>query len=170
MKVINFFAGPGAGKSTIAAGLFYYMKKLGENVELVTEYYKELVWENIHQFSTDYLYILANQNRRLERLRDRVDYIITDSPLLLTGYYGKIYGKHPEIIVPLCEKIFNTYNNINFFVERTKPYSTNGRREDKQYAIKIDIELKTYIPQYTSIIDDDKIVDSCFDLIKSGLI
>jgi len=29
MKVINLFAGPGAGKSTTAAGLFYYMKKLG---------------------------------------------------------------------------------------------------------------------------------------------
>lgn len=28
-KVINFYAGPGAGKSTNAAGLFYEMKKLG---------------------------------------------------------------------------------------------------------------------------------------------
>src|SRR6187399_572968 len=113
MKVINFFAGPGAGKSTLAAGLFYKMKKLGINVELVTEYYKELVWENIHQSSSDYLYILASQNRRLERLRGKVDFAVTDSPLLLPGYYGKNYGNIPEIIVPLSHEIFETYDNIN---------------------------------------------------------
>jgi len=39
-KVINLFAGPGAGKSTTAAGLFAEMKRANVDVELVTEYVK----------------------------------------------------------------------------------------------------------------------------------
>ena len=41
---VNIFAGPGAGKSTLAAGLFWYMKQRGEKCELVREFAKELVW------------------------------------------------------------------------------------------------------------------------------
>jgi hypothetical protein len=44
MKVINLWAGPGAGKSTTAAGLFL-MKLTGRRVELVTEYAKEVVYD-----------------------------------------------------------------------------------------------------------------------------
>ena len=36
MQIINIWGGPGVGKSTAAAGLFYEMKKLQLNVELVT--------------------------------------------------------------------------------------------------------------------------------------
>lgn len=42
---VNLFGGPGAGKSTTAASLFAEMKKLGKNVELVTEVAKDFVWE-----------------------------------------------------------------------------------------------------------------------------
>ena len=45
MKVINLFAGPGAGKSTTAAGLFHLMKIAGMNVELVTEFSRSWVVE-----------------------------------------------------------------------------------------------------------------------------
>ena len=45
MKVINLFAGPGTGKSTTAAGLFYKMKSKGYMVELVTEFAKDLVYQ-----------------------------------------------------------------------------------------------------------------------------
>ena len=43
--VINLFGGPGCGKSTIAAELFAILKKQGYEVELVTEYAKDKVWE-----------------------------------------------------------------------------------------------------------------------------
>ncbi len=38
------FGGPGTGKSTSAAGLFFKMKLAQMEVELVTEYAKDLVW------------------------------------------------------------------------------------------------------------------------------
>ena len=40
MKVINFFGGPGVGKSTAACDLFVAMKKAGYKVEYVDEYAK----------------------------------------------------------------------------------------------------------------------------------
>lgn len=41
-KVINLIGAPGAGKSTIASQLFSLMKWQGLDVELVSEYAKEL--------------------------------------------------------------------------------------------------------------------------------
>lgn len=165
MKVINFFGGPGAGKSTAAAGLFYVMKARGFSVELVTEYYKELVWENVHQTSTDYLYILANQNRRLERLRNNVEYAITDSPLLLSGYYGMYYGKHSEIIVPLSYDIFDTYDNINFFINRDSRYKEDGRVHTLKEAVNIDKELKAMLRYEYTVIENDQDMVECLKAI-----
>jgi ATP:corrinoid adenosyltransferase len=64
MKVINIFAGPGAGKSTTAAGLFYHMKKLNMSVELVTEYAKSRVWEQHSSVMRDQVYLTAKQKTR----------------------------------------------------------------------------------------------------------
>lgn len=44
-KIINLFGGPGVGKSTIASGLFYYMKIAGYNVEAPQEWCKQKVYE-----------------------------------------------------------------------------------------------------------------------------
>ena len=73
MRVINILAEPSAGKSTTAAGLFYKMKQDGLRVELVNEYAKDAVWDNRQDILADQLYMLAKQNRKLERLRDKVD-------------------------------------------------------------------------------------------------
>lgn len=43
--VVNLIGSPGTGKSTIASELFAKMKWEGFDVELVSEYAKELVWE-----------------------------------------------------------------------------------------------------------------------------
>src|SRR5262245_20723095 len=42
---VNLFGGPGCGKSTNAALVFGKLKNDGINVELVTEFAKELTWE-----------------------------------------------------------------------------------------------------------------------------
>jgi len=43
--IINLFSGPSGGKSSIAAGLFYKMKRNGLSVELVPEVAKDYVYE-----------------------------------------------------------------------------------------------------------------------------
>lgn len=42
---VNFFSGPGAGKSTLAAYVFSKLKMMGVNCELVSEFAKDKVWE-----------------------------------------------------------------------------------------------------------------------------
>ena len=61
MKVINLLGEPGAGKSTTAAEIYACMKKQGYKVELVTEYAKEVLYEDRYRVIEDQVYIFAKQ-------------------------------------------------------------------------------------------------------------
>ena len=132
MKVINFFAEPSAGKSTTASGLFFGMKHLGLNVELVNEYAKMCVWEDKKRTLDDQLYVTAKQNHQIERLRGKVDFVITDSPLLLGIIYKRSSG-FPSF-EPLVKEVFDSYENFNVLLRRTKPYRTEGRMQTESAA------------------------------------
>jgi ABC-type glutathione transport system ATPase component len=146
MKVINLFAGPGAGKSTTAAGVFHLMKVEGMSVELVTEYAKEMTWEKHHNILTDQLYIVAKQHRRLRRLRGEVEYVVTDSPLLMCCYYRK--NDYSETLDKLILELWNLDENVNFFIDRVKPYVGVGRRQSEEDARKVDVELRNLLAQH----------------------
>lgn len=140
MKVINLFGGPGISKSTTAAGIFYDLKSRGVNCELVTEFAKVLAWENNHHIRGDQLYVTVKQNRGLERLRGKVDFAITDSPLLLGVYYGREF--HLKNFDLLITELFNSYDNINFLLERNKPYRPEGRFQTEEEAKHADAEIE----------------------------
>lgn len=169
-KVINFFAGPGAGKSTTAAGLFYTMKKLGKSVELVTEYAKECVYDNSIDKMADQFYLLAKQNRRLDRLVGKVDYIITDSPLLLCAYYGELYGRHFDIIDTVSRQLFDKYDNLNVFIHRNKPFNPNGRLGGEDNAKRADVGilkmLAAHDENYCELLDGPEIVDDMLYILE----
>lgn len=138
-QVINLFGGPGCGKSTIAAHLFAIMKWENYNVELVTEYAKDITWEKREDVLKDQLYLLAKQHRKQHKLREQVDYIITDSPLLLTILY------RPEnycnnTFAPLVLELWDMYDNKNYFVERYKPYHAIGRSQTEEQAKDLDFQ------------------------------
>ena len=84
MKVINIFGAPGAGKSTTASGLFYEMKKHWIECEYIQEFAKELVWSDSTHLLSQQNYIFAEQERRLNRLNQKIDVAISDSPLILS--------------------------------------------------------------------------------------
>lgn len=155
MKVINLWGAPGAGKSTVAAGLFYKMKVAGYKVELVTEYAKDVVWDNRSDLLRDQLYLLAKQNRRLERLRDKVDWVITDSPLLLVlAYMPEVYYSHFN---SLAYDVWNTYTNINYLLERSHEYKRDGRVQTEDESKIIDEKIQDIFSNY----------EQCFSVINS---
>jgi hypothetical protein len=137
MLVVNLFAGPGAGKSTGAAYIFSRLKMAGVNCELVTEFAKNLVWnERMREFQ-DQNYIFAKQNHKLFALEGKVDVAIVDSPLLLNLIYGE-KNHCPQCFYDLVWHTHYQYRNLNVFVERIKPYVPVGRIQDANEARKID--------------------------------
>ena len=61
MILINLFGAPGAGKSTGAAYIFSQLKMRGVNVELVTEFAKDKVWEKSVEVFNNQAYIFGKQ-------------------------------------------------------------------------------------------------------------
>lgn len=149
--VINLFGGPGAGKSTTAAGLFYLMKLKNIKCELVTEYAKELVYEDRNL--EDGILIFAQQQRRMKRLVGKVDYIITDSPLVMSEVYQLAL---PESFHRLVRYTFNTFSNINVKITRVKPYQSYGRTQTEERARALDLEINHVLGIPDLIVDGNE--------------
>ena len=145
---INLYGGPGAGKSTAAAFLFAEMKKMSKNVELVTEVAKDFVWEERNKTLEIQPYITVKQYRNLYRLKGKVDFVITDSPILLGCVYAELYANdlprsYKDMIVDLHREVLN--HRIDIFLERTHAYDSNGRYQTEQQAIQIDEMIKKWL-------------------------
>jgi len=167
--VINLFGGPGLGKSTIASGLFYRMKVAGFQVESVTEYAKDVVWDQAPTKFSDQLYITAKQNRKLWRLQDQVEWIVSDSPLLLGLHYAPP-DYFPQFYRKFLFELWDHYTNRNFLLERTTPYDPIGRNQNEQEAKEVDFAIREMLISknipFMSLTSDDKTVDRIFEEIN----
>ena len=139
--VINLFGGQGTGKSTMMAWIFAKLKSLGYECEMCPEFAKELVWEGRLETFSDELYLFAKQNHRLHRLNGKVDIVITDRPLYMSIPYYRYYKGNNKIYEDLVKQTFDSYNNLNIFLERVKPYVQNGRRESELEAKNFDVQI-----------------------------
>ena len=167
MIVVNLFAGPGSGKSTTCAGLFHKLKLAGVNCEIALEYAKDKVWEESYKILDDQIYVFGKQLHRIFRLKDKVDVVITDSPLPLSIYYD---ASGNQYFADLVMNQFNEFNNINYFINRDDTYNPKGRMQNKQEAKQIDILLQLILKEYKinySEVDKSKAVDCIFnDIMK----
>lgn len=147
--VINLFGGPGCGKSTIAAGLFYKLKCAGIfDCELVTETAKDIIWSGAPHQLANQSYVFGDQYFRLWRLIGKVDIIITDSPILLSINYDV---NQSENFANLVVEKFNSFNNLNFYIPRTdyeQPFVLNGRVNDLESSLHKDQEISKTLDKY----------------------
>lgn len=143
MKVINFFGGPGAGKSTAAAGLFYEMKKLWLNAELVTEFAKELVWSGSAHLLSDQNFVFAQQEHRLSRLSDKIDIAISDSPLILSAFYAP--EDYPISFKQAVFDFFSMYDNVNILVRRSHHYAAPGRLQNEEESDSLAASMEEFL-------------------------
>lgn len=152
MLVVNLFAGPGTGKSTGMAYIFSKLKMKGINAEIASEFAKDKVWEygtsskpeeESKGVFNSQIYIFGKQNFKLSRLKNKVDVIITDSPILLSMIYsGENEKEYKNELDNLVLKVFNTYNNYNVFLNRVKEYHQEGRFQNESEAKIIDEKVK----------------------------
>jgi adenylate kinase family enzyme len=162
-KVINLYGGPGTGKSTTAAALFARCKQEGHNVELVTEFAKEIAWEHQGVPYPDVMkaqeLVFAQQHWRLRRLVGKVDYIITDSPLLMNMMYVGYEFELPSLR-SMIKEAHAMYDNEEVFLQRVKDYNPNGRWQTEEEAKEKDFEIKImlntlYTPHWTFPADEN---------------
>lgn len=148
--IINFFGGPGIGKSTQAAGLYTKMKKNHMDVELTFEFPKIVAWEENYSAIKDQFYITANQHRNISRLYQKVKYVIVDSPIILGMIYKDRYNDEPEYPSMFYDEtfdnfilnLFKKYNSLNILLKRDDTtYDENGRLQNLQESKEIDEEI-----------------------------
>ena len=163
--VVNFFAGSGTGKSVMATDVFSRLKKLNIETELALEFAKELVWEENLSIKNQ-IFVFGNQLHRIQRLINKVDVIITDSPLLLSIIYKPEYLS--QTFDKLVIEVFNSYNNLNYWIERSHEFNPNGRVEKtlEEATIK-DNQIKQLLVNnnilYESIVSNEEYIQNIID-------
>ena len=171
--VVNMFGGPGAGKTTAAHEITAALKKEGFVVEFVPEYAKELCWtrndphapEDERRRAETLLNgrlmnqqaIWQEQNRRVESLVGRCDFVVTDSPALLSCMYVRDYRDAPGARKGLAGAVelfkrrwlssFAAQDNFNLIVERSGPYRQEGRMHTEEQARGVDEATKRYLAE-----------------------
>ncbi len=153
--VINLFGGSGCGKSTTAALLFSRMKLTGIHVELVREYVKYWAWNDRKVREWDQLYLLGKQSAYESMLYGKVDYIVTDSPILLAGIYQEFRSNGKDSYVSNAAQAFMAHAEEqgvtykNFFLKRNKPFDPRGRYETEDQAKEVDRFVYNYLCKYS---------------------
>lgn len=170
MKVVNLFAGPGAGKSTTGAMLYGMLQLAGYAAEYVPEFAKVLTWQNHTTALKDQLYLFAKQDHRLEVLRGQpLDFVIMDGPLLNAAMY--VQGDYFKNFEPLVVEVFNSYDNVNFFLERnrSKKYQRAGRSQDSEQAAQLCEQTLALLERYQVPFTRIPVTDRCQEVIFKEL-
>lgn len=134
--VINLFGEPGAGKSTAAMDITARLKRKGINAEYVSEFAKDKVYENNGEVFKHQEYLFGKQSFKMGRVRDKVQVMVVDSPLILCIVYNndEILG---EDFNKTVLKVFDSYDNKNYLLTRKHTYEDEGRLQNEEEALEI---------------------------------
>lgn len=177
-KVINLFGGPGIGKSSIAAGLTYELKKRHISCDNPYEFPKKLAWDENNIAIKDQLYVLGNQHRGIVQSYEKVDYIIIDSPILLSLIYKDYYSEneYPSILYKglftnLVLSIHKFYNSVNIVLKRSDgSFNNKERYQSLEQSLDIDNRIKMMLDSnklpYYEVDMNSKPVKQILEILK----
>lgn len=142
--VVNIIGGPGVGKSILTSDVFSALKKDFISCEISHEYIKKKLREKALKAVESQIYIFAKQQFQLFTLRDEVDVIVTDSPIILSAVYDK---SKCQFLKGLVLKEFAKYENLNYLLLRNEnvPYEREGRYQDENGAKEVDNEVRSFL-------------------------
>ena len=90
-------------------------------------------------------YIFRHQLQRIYRLPEKIEYVITEPPLLLSIIYTKWLS---PCFNQLMLNQYNSMHNLNFIIWRNKLYSQNNRMQMLEESIRIDTRITQIIKMY----------------------
>lgn len=154
--IVNAFAGPGAGKTTSAWHIGAELKKEGYVVEYVSEYAKDLIWDNnlelLNGTIENQTIVYNEQKHRIDRLLGKVDIVVTDSPIILSSLYLNKQITTKEDRMKFTNKIlkdWSQYRSFNYFVERNNNnYEQQGRLQNLAQSQMLDKEIKDFLNEH----------------------
>lgn len=159
---VSLFAGPGAGKSAVAAKIYGDLKIRGQSVELITEYIKKWAYLGRVPKSFDQCYVFGKQLQSEDVLfQSGVKNIITDSPVLMQCAYAKKY-EFPawESLLNISKEFDKKYPCCNIFLDRTGiPYESAGRYESYNEAVEMDEKIKQVLEENNQKYETIKTLD-----------
>lgn len=172
---VNLYGAPGAGKSTTRAGVFYRLKLAGYNVEEVPEFAKDLTWEGRMFALGVQPYVFGKQLRNMLRVADKVDVAITDSPVLLAGFYA---DKYPNGSAPanFRETTISSQHalkpSLSYYIRRVKKFNPAGRNQTADESDAIGDEIIKFLDNadvsYTLVDGNEKAVETIFwDIVEA---
>lgn len=166
--VINIFGEPCVGKSTAATYIYSQLKKNGVNCEYVSEFAKDKCYEGNNEVFKNQEYIFGKQSFKMSRVKNKVNIIVTDSPLILPSVYNDsdiLGNKFNDVVL----NVFNSYENFNILLERKHEYKKEVRNQNEEESVVvrtkiIDTLTENSIP-YINIISDFSEYDKLIKLI-----
>ena len=155
--IINLFGGPGIGKSSIAAGLVYKLKRKHISCDAPYEFPKALAWDNNGVAIKDQMYVIANQHRGIAKSYGKVQYIIVDSPILLSLVYKNYYNDSQSYPSCLYGKEFDDlilsmnsfYSSVNIVLKRNTEgvHNEEERYQNLEDSIRLDNAIKSKLDE-----------------------
>lgn len=145
--VVNLIGGPGCGKSILSAKLFVKLKKKYVSCDISFEYIKRKLREKALKVIESQIYIFGKQQFQLFTMKDEVEVIVTDSPIILSTIYDKTECPHLRALIL---KEFRSYTNLTYFIDRDEDveYEQEGRYQDLEGAKKVDKMVKKFMDDH----------------------
>jgi hypothetical protein len=121
--------------------------------------------------------VFCEQFRRQWRLHGKVDYVVCDSPLLLSSVYFQYYqDKQPSFFdddyralsIEFFDASFRQFDNWIFYLHRAKQYIKVGRNQTETEAIAIDHAIYNKLisrPYKFEITDSQTAIDDIYKYV-----
>ena len=112
------------------------LKRKGINAEYVSEFAKDKVYENNGEVFKHQEYLFGKQSFKMGRVRDKVQVMVVDSPLILCIVYnndetlGEDFNK-------TVRNVFDSYTNRNYLLTRKHTYEDEGRFQNEKEALEV---------------------------------
>lgn len=148
--LINLLGAPSVGKSTTAGRLFAKLKGMDLNAEYVQEYVKQWVYIGRTVSPYDQFHLFGQEAHNQSHLFNKVDFIISDSPVMLTAFYH-LYANGDNALREVCKDFYDMAERLdnvkvlNFLLPRKKEYQNVGRFHTQEQADEIEHLLRCFL-------------------------
>ena len=150
---IGLIGGPSSGKSGQCAHFVGILKSKSILVEQVVEWVREAFNKKMIPDNNAWtqFWIYEEQCRREDCIPSEINYIVTDSPTLLSYVYALFNGSYEKdkwLWVKMYEKFIIDLDRYQFlfFCEREKPYQKDGtRKQTEEEAKELDKQIKNLL-------------------------